>query len=45
MKSRIERALSNILSRKHDAKIQVKFIELKEKDNGNNDKSGDISKE
>lgn len=46
IKSRIEIILSDILSAKHDAKITIKFVELKEKNvNGNCNTSRNIGKE
>ena len=46
IKARIETIVSDILSRKHDAKITIKFVEQKEQStNGNNDSSGDFQKE
>lgn len=46
IKARIETIVSDILSRKHDAKITIKFVEQKEQNtNGNNNSSGDFQKE
>lgn len=45
IKAKIEVILSDILSRKHDAKITIKFVDVKEKNvNGNSNTSGDIRK-
>lgn len=45
IKARIERILSDILSDKYNAKITVRFRDLKEhKSYGNNDTSGVIGK-
>lgn len=46
IKDRIETIMSDILSRKHDAKITIKFVEKKEQStNGNDNSSGDFQKE
>lgn len=46
IKSRIEMILSDILSAKYDAKITIKFVELKEKNvNGNRNTSRNIGEE
>lgn len=46
IKARIETIVSDILSRKHDAKITIKFVEREEQStNGNNNSSGDFQKE
>lgn len=46
IKARIETILSDILSKKHEAKITIKFVNSKEKKvNGNDSASGNIGKE
>lgn len=43
---KIETILSDILSKKHDAKITIKFVKSREKiQNGNGNTSRDIRKE
>lgn len=43
---KIETILSDILSKKHDAKITIKFVKSREKiQNGNSNTSRDIRKE
>ena len=45
IKTKIEVIISDILSRKHDAKITVKFVDANEKNvNDNGNTSGDIRK-
>lgn len=46
MRTKIERILSDILSEKYDAKIRIRFKDLKEYDyNGNEYSSGNFGKE